>query len=131
MAREAVRHVLGIEGKAENHRLAQPPGRQPDATGPAVGSSRPLRHTAWPGAQQTTAHSRASAAEAKVVRVVDGQTVVTDGPFAETKEQVGGYDVIDCSDLDEAIEIASKHPSAWYGTIEVRPIAGEHCQDFD
>ncbi len=56
---------------------------------------------------------------------------VSDGPFAETKEQVGGYDVIDCSDLDEAIEIASKHPTAWYGTIEVRPIAGEHCQDFD
>ena len=36
----------------------------------------------------------------------------------------------DCADLDEAIEIASKHPSAWYGTTEVRPIAGEHCEDF-
>jgi hypothetical protein len=59
------------------------------------------------------------------------ELLVSDGPFAETKEQVGGYDVIDCSDLDEAIEIASKHPTAWYGTIEVRPIAGEHCQDFE
>ena len=45
-------------------------------------------------------------------------------PFAETKEQIAGYDVIDCTDLDEAIEIASKHPTAWWGTIEVRPIAG-------
>jgi len=69
--------------------------------------------------------------DATTVRVRDGETLTSDGPFAETKEQVGGYDVIDCSDLDEAIEIASKHPSAWYGTIEVRPIAGEHCQDVD
>ena len=50
-------------------------------------------------------------------------------PFAETKEQIAGYDVIDCTDLDEAIEIASKHPTAWWGTIEVRPIAGNHWGD--
>jgi len=50
-------------------------------------------------------------------------------PFAETKEQIAGYDVIDCTDLDEAIEIASKHPTAWWGTIEVRAIAGNHCGD--
>ena len=54
--------------------------------------------------------------------------MVSDGPFAETREQVAGYDVIDCADLDEAIEIASKYPTAWYGTIEVRPIAGKHCR---
>ncbi len=47
--------------------------------------------------------------------------LVADGPFAETKEQIGGYDVIDCADLDEAIEVASKHPTAAIGTIEVRP----------
>jgi hypothetical protein len=69
------------------------------------------------------------AEEAKTVLVRDGEVLVSDGPFAETKEQVGGYDVIDCADLDEAIEIASKHPTAWYGTIEVRPVAGEHCED--
>ena len=69
-------------------------------------------------------------AEGKAVRIRRRQLILSDGPFAETKEQVGGYDVIDCSDLDEAIEIASKHPTAWYGTIEVRPIAGEHCEDF-
>jgi hypothetical protein len=46
---------------------------------------------------------------------------VSDGPFAETKEQVAGYDVIDCAGLDEAIEIASRHPTASIGTVEVRP----------
>ena len=71
------------------------------------------------------------AADATTVRVRDGEVLLTDGPFVETKEQIGGFDVIECANLDEAIEIASKHPSAWYGTIEVRPIAGEHCQDFD
>jgi hypothetical protein len=47
---------------------------------------------------------------------------VLDGPFAETKEQVAGFDIIDCADLDEAIEIASKHPCAGLGTVEVRPL---------
>jgi hypothetical protein len=47
---------------------------------------------------------------------------VSDGPFAETKEQIGGFCLIDCADLDEAIEVASKHPAAAYGTIEIRPL---------
>lgn len=63
-----------------------------------------------------------AASDAKVVRVVDGERVVTDGPFAETKEQIGGYYVVDAKDLDEAIEIAAKIPGAATGTIEVRPI---------
>ena len=67
--------------------------------------------------------------DATTVRVRDRELMVSDGPFAETKEQIAGYDVIDCADLDEAIEVASKHPTAWYGTIEVRPIAGNHCGD--
>jgi hypothetical protein len=50
------------------------------------------------------------------------EVLVSDGPFAETREQIGGFDLIDCKDLDEAIEIASKHPIARYGTIEIRPI---------
>lgn len=62
--------------------------------------------------------------DAATVRVRSKELLVSDGPFAETKEQIAGYDVIDCTDLDEAIEIASKHPTAWWGTIEVRPIAG-------
>jgi hypothetical protein len=48
--------------------------------------------------------------------------LVADGPFAETKEQVGGYFVVECADLDEAIEMASKLPAARSGTVEVRPI---------
>ena len=60
--------------------------------------------------------------DATTVRVRDGEVLVADGPFAETKEQVGGYYVVDCEDLDEAIEVASKIPAARYGTIEVRPI---------
>ena len=59
--------------------------------------------------------------DATTVRLRDGEVVLSDGPFAETKEQIAGFDVIDCEDLDEAIEVASKHPVARYGTIEVRP----------
>jgi hypothetical protein len=61
-------------------------------------------------------------ASATTVRVRDGKTLTTDGPFAETREQLGGYYLIDAKDLDEAIQIAAKIPSAKYGSIEVRPI---------
>ena len=56
------------------------------------------------------------------VRVRDGKRVVTDGPFAETREQLGGYYVIDAKDLDEAIGIAERVPPARFGTIEIRPV---------
>ncbi|WP_339720849.1 YciI family protein [uncultured Paraglaciecola sp.] len=56
------------------------------------------------------------------VRVRNGQSELTDGPFAETKEQLGGYYLMECKDLDEALEWAAKIPSARYGTIEVRPV---------
>jgi hypothetical protein len=56
------------------------------------------------------------------VRVRDEGLVVADGPFAETKEQIAGFYIIDCEDLDEAIEIASRNPGARYGTVEVRPV---------
>jgi hypothetical protein len=61
------------------------------------------------------------AAEATIVRVRDGETLVSDGPYAETKEQIGGYDVIECPDLQTAIEVAAAHPLAGTGTVEVRP----------
>jgi hypothetical protein len=61
-------------------------------------------------------------ASATTVRVKDGQTVTTDGPFAETKEALGGFYLINAKDLDEAIETAAKIPAAKYGSIEVRPI---------
>jgi hypothetical protein len=56
------------------------------------------------------------------VRVRDGKTQIIDGPFAETKEQLGGFYLIDCKNLDEAITWAAKIPTARYGTIEVRPV---------
>ncbi len=61
-------------------------------------------------------------ATATTVRVRDGKTETTDGPFAETKEQLGGYYLIDCENLDQALEEAAKIPSAVSGSIEVRPI---------
>ncbi len=59
--------------------------------------------------------------DATTVRVRDKEVLIADGPFAETKEQIAGYDILECADLDEAIEIASKHPVARFGLIEVRP----------
>ena len=60
--------------------------------------------------------------DATCVQVRNGETLTTDGPFAETKEQLGGFFLVDCKDLDEAIEIAAQLPGAQHGTIEVRPI---------
>jgi hypothetical protein len=62
------------------------------------------------------------ATEARIVRVRDGETLISDGPYAETKEQIGGYDVVECADLDTAIEVAAAHPLARTATVEVRPL---------
>jgi hypothetical protein len=59
--------------------------------------------------------------DATTVRMRDGQLLLSDGPFAETKEWVVGFDILDCENLDEAIEYASKHPMARLGRIEIRP----------
>lgn len=61
-------------------------------------------------------------ADATTVRVRGDETLVSDGPFAETKDFVGGIDIIDCADLDEAISLAAQHPYARRGCIEVRPV---------
>jgi hypothetical protein len=61
---------------------------------------------------------------AKTVRVRRGEKLVTDGPFSETKEAVGGFDLIEAASLEEAVEIAAGHPIAEFGTIEVRPLWG-------
>ena len=61
-------------------------------------------------------------ANATTVRLKEGKTVVTDGPFAETHEQLGGYYLVDCKDLDEAIRWAEKVPTAGYGSVEIRPL---------
>ena len=61
--------------------------------------------------------------EAAIVRVRDGEVLVSDGPFAETKEQIAGYDVLACASLAQAIEIASQHPTVRIGTFELRPFS--------
>jgi hypothetical protein len=61
-------------------------------------------------------------ATATSVRVREGKRLITDGPFAETREQLGGYYVIEASDLDEAIGIAERVPPAQFGTVEIRPV---------
>ena len=70
-------------------------------------------------------HGLAATQNATTVRVRNGKTMVTDGPFIETKEQLASIYVVDAKDLDEAIQVASKIPSARFGGIEVRPLWGE------
>jgi hypothetical protein len=64
--------------------------------------------------------------QATTVRVRDGKTLTSDGPFAETKEQLGGICQVECDNLDEALEMAARIPDAAHGSIEVRPIWGHH-----
>ena len=59
---------------------------------------------------------------ATTVRVRDGETIATDGPFAETKEALGGFYLVNARDLDEAIELAARIPGSWSGSVEIRPI---------
>jgi hypothetical protein len=70
----------------------------------------------------------APTSSATTVRVQGGQRLVTDGPFAETKEVLGGYYIIECDDLDTAIDAAARCPGARFGSMEVRPITGMPAQ---
>lgn len=65
--------------------------------------------------------SRLSHRDATTVRTRGDEVLLTDGPFAETREHMAGFDIIDCADLDEAIQIASRHPCARFGAVEIRP----------
>lgn len=81
-----------------------------------------LEHAGKHRATEKLAWSRA----AKTLRVLDGRPVVTDGPYAETKEQFGGFHIVECRDVDEALSIASGIPTLRVGgTIEVRPVEPE------
>jgi hypothetical protein len=60
--------------------------------------------------------------DATTVRVRGDQVLLTDGPFADTKEVIGGFSLVECADLDEALEVTSRHPAARYGSIEIRPL---------
>ena len=61
--------------------------------------------------------------DATTVRTRGDEVLLTDGPFAETREYIAGYDIVECADLDDAIQIASRHPVARFGAVEVRPFA--------
>jgi hypothetical protein len=66
-------------------------------------------------------HELASVEDATTLRLHGGQVVLADGPFAETKEHIAGYDILECATIDEAVEVAARHPVARFGSIEVRP----------
>jgi hypothetical protein len=70
---------------------------------------------------RTLGNRLAATTDATTVRVRDGEVVIADGPFAETKEFIAGFDILECADLDEAIEVAAKHPCAINGALEIRP----------
>ncbi|WP_028047188.1 YciI family protein [Cellulomonas sp. URHE0023] len=59
--------------------------------------------------------------DGRTVRVRSGKLLVTEGPFVETQEQIAGFDLLECADLDEAVKVAADHPMARFGTLEVRP----------
>lgn len=64
-----------------------------------------------------------SVSVATTVRARGAEVLLSDGPFAETKDQIGGFAIVECADLDEAIEVAARHPAAALGAIEIRPLA--------
>ena len=84
--------------------------------------STQLAHELQTNGQYLSANPLQPVAMATSVRVREGKRLVTDGPFAETREQLGGYFLIDANNLDEAIGIAGKIPAAAKGTVEVRPV---------
>ena len=89
----------------------------------AMGEAVQLAHDLDAKGQYRLAAPLHPAATAATVRVRDGKRLVTDGPFAETREVLGGFYLVDVNTLDEAIEIAARHPGARFGAVEVRPIA--------
>jgi hypothetical protein len=66
-------------------------------------------------------HELRPGSDGRTVRIRGGDVLISDGPFAETKEQIGGFDVLECASLDEALEVAAKHPVTPFGSIDVRP----------
>jgi hypothetical protein len=97
------------------------------ALSPEEGAASMAEYTAWADEMGARGVLRDGnrlrpTTDATTVRVSNGEVLTADGPFAETKEQMGGYYVVECKDLDEAIEVAGKLPAARIGTIEIRPV---------
>ena len=100
-----------------------------ESKGPQTPEERRAAAPAWSGVAEEmkaagawlSSSGLSPVANATTLRVRDGKTLITDGPFAETHEQLGGYFLLDCKDLDEALRWAGKIPMATYGSIEIRP----------
>jgi hypothetical protein len=104
-------------------------GHGPEEPSPSEIQAMP-EYVAWESEMRERGVLRGGArlrppSDATTVRVRDGELLLSDGPFAETKEQMGGYEIVECVDLAEAIEIAGAHPGATDGMIEVRPFWSE------
>ncbi len=115
-----MRYVILIYDEASANPPAEPP--PPDVQAAVMGD-----YDAYTGLLRDRGAFQAGEAlqpvqTATTVRVRDGRTMTTDGPFAETKEALGGFYLIDARDLDEALELAAKCPGARLGSIEVRPV---------
>ena len=94
----------------------------PDQVQAVMGEYRQFTQSIQAGGHLVGGDRLDSASTATTVRVRDSKTLTTDGPYAETKEQLAGYYIVDAKDIDEAIGIAARIPGARYGAVEVRPI---------
>ncbi|HVU76294.1 MAG TPA: YciI family protein [Gaiellaceae bacterium] len=88
---------------------------------PAPGAGDPTVWVEETGSRRLIGNQTGDWSTARTVTVLDGRTLVTDGPFAETKDAIAGFDVIECGSVEEAVEIAAKHPVATFGAVEIRP----------
>jgi hypothetical protein len=102
--------------------LVYTPQAGPDATPDVYAEYMALAEDATKRGVMKGGHELADSGTATTLRVRNGKRAVTDGPFAETKEVLGGFFVFDCASLDEALEWAAKIPAVRYGSIEIRPI---------
>lgn len=98
--------------------------REPDPAKPRDEESFPWLDDLQARGSWITGDQLSPPRRARTVRVRKGKTIVTDGPFLESKEAIGGFDIIECGSLEEAVKIAAGHPVAQTGTIEVRPLWG-------
>ena len=93
-----------------------------DVRGPCYEESTRLAHELRASGKYLAANPLHPTSTATIVRIRDGKPLVTDGPFAETREQLGGYFLVNAQNLDEAISIARRIPAATWGTVEIRPV---------
>jgi hypothetical protein len=90
---------------------------------------RAFADTARANEQLVDANELAPTSTATTVRVRDGETIVTDGPFVETKEALGGYFLLECDSFDQAVDLAAQIPGAEHGAVEVRPVAVDEAAE--